>query len=147
MEPPAFMLRPSEVQREGIVETKAEEDSNFAQPSRQGRQSGGPLVFAEPLNGAALDDNVERTWTHRRVQQVADDEFNASSWSMNLWTAQTSSTRIIGTRFCESHCDRRNVQCGHVETCRSERARLLRDTIARAQNGSQAVLGHHGSEQ
>lgn len=145
MEPPGFMLGPSQFQRESVVETIAQEDPKFAKSSRKCRQSGSPLVFGKPLNRAALDDNVERTRTHRGVQQVADDEINASSAPTYLWTAEIEAM-IIVTPLCARHCHSRNVQGGHVEARRCKSARLLRDAIARAQNGSQAILGHHGSE-
>ncbi|HJZ56510.1 MAG TPA: hypothetical protein VKE74_16210 [Gemmataceae bacterium] len=67
MEEAASMLRPSELPRKGIIETLAHEDPNLIQPSRKGGQGSGPLVFAKPLNGATLDDSVERTRAHRTV--------------------------------------------------------------------------------
>jgi hypothetical protein len=67
MEETASMLRPSKLHREGIIETLAHEDPNLIQPSRKGGQSSGPLVFGKPLNGATLDDKVERARAHRIV--------------------------------------------------------------------------------
>ena len=78
-QPAAPLLGPAEFRREGIIETFAQEDPNFTQPPRKGRQSSGPLAFAEPLNAAALDNNVERAGTHRRVEQVANDKFDVPS--------------------------------------------------------------------
>ena len=82
MEEAASVLRPSKLRREGIIETLAHEDPDFVQSPRKGGQGGGPLVSGKPLNGAALDDNVEGARAHRNVQQVADDELNAPSRPM-----------------------------------------------------------------
>src|SRR5262249_19301753 len=86
MEQPADpLLGPAELRREGVIETFAQEDANFTQLPRKGRQGGGPLAFAEPLNAAALDNNVERAGTHRRVQQVANHKFHVPSRSLKHW--------------------------------------------------------------
>jgi hypothetical protein len=85
-QPAAPLLGPAEFRREGVIETFAQEDPNFTQPPRKGRQGGGPLGFAEPLNAAALDNNVERTVTHCRVQQVANDKLDVPSRPLKLWT-------------------------------------------------------------
>ncbi len=42
-------------------------------------ESGGAPFFGKPLNGPALDYEVEQTWAHRSVEQVADEVFDAAS--------------------------------------------------------------------
>ena len=73
------MLGPTQLHREGIIQAQAQEHSDSAQSSRKGRQDDPTLVLGEYLNRAALDDDVERAGTYCDIQQVADDELDASA--------------------------------------------------------------------
>jgi hypothetical protein len=67
MKEAASMLRPSKLARERIIEALADKNPNPIQPARHGGQRRGSFVFGKPLNGAALDDDIERTRAHRTV--------------------------------------------------------------------------------
>jgi hypothetical protein len=83
-------------------------------------------LLVKYLNCSALDDDVERTGTYRDIQQVADNELDASTWPTHLWTSErTALPWIIRKRLCEARGNRRDVQCGYSETGLSECARLL----------------------
>ena len=67
MEVSTRVLGPSEVRWEGIIERLAQEDPRIAEPARERRQRGRQVGFGKVLHCAALDDDVERTGTHRAV--------------------------------------------------------------------------------
>src|SRR5262249_61762698 len=108
-----------------------EENPRLRGPARQRRQRIAPVGFGKVLHRAALDDDVERTGTHRAVPQVTSNKFYAAPGAVQRGrdeTRERARARLIGPG--NSHGYRRNVEGGDREARGGQGARLLPDTIA-----------------
>ena len=93
MEQSAFMLRPSQILREVVVETLTHENPDLAESSGQCRQSISAGVLRKPLDDSSFHDDVERARVYRWIQQVADDELDTSLSSSHVAETETVAAR------------------------------------------------------